>query len=188
MRDILTVTLNPALDLATSVANVQPNVKLRCAPPEVDPGGGGLNVARAIDQLGGQARCFVALGGDTGQTLLNLLDARGLTPVVHTAPGETRQSLAVNDLSSRDQLRFMLPGPEWSRSDIDAARTAIREAATGDGYLVLSGSGPTGSSPDLYARICGDFAETDEEVILDTSGPTLGHLAAGQKKPPYVLR
>ncbi|KAA9010075.1 1-phosphofructokinase family hexose kinase [Histidinibacterium aquaticum] len=188
MRDILTVTLNPALDLATSVAHVQPNVKLRCSPPDTDPGGGGLNVARAIHQMGGQSRCFVALGGDTGQALLNLLTSAGLTPVVYEAPGETRQSLAVTDLSTMDQLRFMLPGPEWHRSDIDAVREALREAATGDGYLVLSGSGPSGAAPDLYARICGDFAETDEEIILDTSGPALAHLAAGQKKPPYVLR
>jgi len=188
MRDILSVTLNPALDLATSVAGVQPNVKLRCSPPETDPGGGGLNVARAVKQLGGAARCFVALGGDTGHALLTLLKAAGLTPVVHEAPGETRQSLAVTDLSSGDQFRFMLPGPDWSRADIDAARTALKEAATGDGYLVLSGSGPSGAAPDLYARICGDFADTEEDVILDTSGPTLAHLAAGQEKPPFVLR
>ncbi|EAR49569.1 carbohydrate kinase, PfkB [Oceanicola granulosus HTCC2516] len=188
MRDILTVTLNPALDLATEVAHVQPNVKLRCGPPDLDPGGGGLNVARAIHQLGGSARCFVALGGDTGQSLLNLLTRAGLTPVVHDAPGETRQSLAVSDLETNDQFRFMLPGPEWSRADIDGARKALLDAATGDGFLVLSGSGPAGAAPDLYARICEDFAGTGEEIILDTSGPALAHLAAGQAKPPFVLR
>lgn len=188
MRDILTVTLNPALDLATSVSHIEPNVKLRCASPEIDPGGGGLNVARAIHQLGGTARCFVSLGGDTGQTLLHLLKARGLTPVVHDAPGETRQSLAVNDLSSNDQYRFMLPGPEWHRQDIASARQAIREACGTDGFLVLSGSGPTGSSPALYAHICQDLADTEVRVILDTSGPVLAHLAAGQDKPPFVLR
>ncbi|QQA43736.1 1-phosphofructokinase family hexose kinase [Pelagovum pacificum] len=188
MRDILTVTLNPALDLATSVAHAQPNVKLRCGPPDTDPGGGGLNVARAIHQLGGEARCFVALGGDTGQSLLNLLSRAGLNPVVHAAPGETRQSLAVTDLSTNDQFRFMLPGPEWESRDIAAVRQAILDAATGDGYLVLSGSGPSGAAPDLYARICHDFAGTSEEIILDTSGPALAHLAAGQEKPPFVLR
>lgn len=188
MHDILTVTLNPALDLATSVAHVQPNVKLRCAPPVVDPGGGGLNVARAISQLGGAGRCFVALGGDVGQSLLHLLQKAGLEPVVHAAPGETRQSLAVTDLSNNDQLRFMLPGPEWSTEDIDAVRAAIRQAAPEDGYLVLSGSGPSGAAPDLYAKICADLADRNVNIILDTSGPTLAHLAAGQAKPPLVLR
>ncbi|GGL52883.1 1-phosphofructokinase family hexose kinase [Wenxinia marina] len=188
MHDILTVTLNPALDLATSVTHVQPNVKLRCSPPDLDPGGGGLNVARAIHLLGGRSRCFVALGGDTGQALLKLLHEFGLEPVIHEAPGETRQSLAVTDLSSHDQFRFMLPGPEWTRGDLAAAREAIKAAAPKDGYLVLSGSGPSGAAPDLYAKICQDFAGTDVKIVLDTSGPTLAHLAAGQEVPPRVLR
>ena len=188
MRDILTVTLNPALDLATSVSEVIPGVKLRCAHPDTDPGGGGINVARAITQLGGHARAFVALGGDTGQTLLHLLERRGLTPVVYEAPGETRQSLAVTDISRTEQLRFMLPGPEWGPADILSVRKAIRDNAPEDGFLVLSGSGPTGAAPDLYARICDDFVESSVKVILDTSGPSLFHLAAGQEVPPLVLR
>ncbi len=188
MRDILTVTLNPAFDLSTSVSEVHPGVKLRCTHPETDPGGGGINVARAITQLGGEARCFVALGGDTGHALLHLLEKAGLTPVVHEAPGETRQSLAVTDLSTGEQLRFMLPGPEWEAEDIAAARAAIRKTAPDDGILVLSGSGPTGAAPDLYARICEDFTDSHVDIILDTSGPTLAHLAAGQAKPPLVLR
>lgn len=188
MHDILTVTLNPALDLATSVNHVEPNVKLRCSPPETDPGGGGLNVARAISQLGGHARAFVALGGDTGTALRHLLEKAGLELVVHEAPGETRQSLAVTDLSSGGQFRFMLPGPDWSAADIDAARAAIRAAAPKDGFVVLSGSGPSGAAPDLYARICADLHGTGTEVLLDTSGPALAHLAAGQDAPPLVLR
>lgn len=188
MRDILTVTLNPALDLATSVAKVEPGVKLRCAPPALDPGGGGLNVARAIHLLGGEARCFVALGGDTGQALLRLLEEAGLTPVVYPSPGETRQSLAVYDLSTHDELRFMLPGPDWQPEDIEAARRALHETAPDDGFLVLSGSGPAGASPDLYARICEDFHDTHVSIVLDTSGPPLAHLAAGQTRPPLVLR
>ena len=50
MSRILTVTLNPALDLATEVETVTPDVKLRCTAARADPGGGGLNVARAITQ------------------------------------------------------------------------------------------------------------------------------------------
>ncbi|KPP87305.1 MAG: 6-phosphofructokinase 2 PfkB [Rhodobacteraceae bacterium HLUCCA08] len=188
MQDILTVTLNPALDLATSVAHIEPNVKLRCSPPETDPGGGGLNVARAITQLGGKARAFVALGGDTGTALRHLLERAGQQLVIHAAPGETRQSLAVTDLGDGGQYRFMLPGPDWSRADIDAARAAIRAAAPKQGFVVLSGSGPSGSSPDLYARICEDLRGTGAEVLLDTSGPALAHLAAGQEVPPLVLR
>lgn len=188
MHDILTITLNPALDLATSVSHVVPDDKLRCAPPETDPGGGGLNVARAIHQLGGAARAFVALGGDTGVALRHLLEKAGLDLITYEAPGETRQSLAVTDLSTNQQFRFMLPGPDWSRDAIAGVRDAIRQNAQDGGFVVLSGSGPNGAAPDLYARICQDLKLSGVEVLLDTSGPALAHLAAGQDDPPFLLR
>ncbi len=188
MREILTITLNPALDIATSVAQVAPGVKLRCTPPETDPGGGGINVSRAIDQLGGQSKCFVALGGDTGQRLRAQLQQANLDLIIHDAPSETRQSLAVTDLSINAQFRFMLPGPDWGAVDIKDARSAIRAAAPDNGLVVLSGSGPAGAAPDLYADICRDFADDATDIILDTSGPLLAHLAAGQDSLPLVLR
>ncbi len=187
-RDILTVTLNPALDIATSVDHVAPGIKLRCAPPKTDPGGGGINVARAIQLLGGKARAFVALGGDTGQTLRNLLDGFEMDLVVYDAPGETRQSIAVTDLSLKDQFRFMLPGPHWKLDDIDAVTLAIRAAAPAGGFVILSGSGPSGSRADLYSRICGALSDSGAQVIVDTSGPALTLLALGQMTPPFVLR
>lgn len=188
MRDILTVTLNPALDIATSVDHVVPGVKLRCSQPQTDPGGGGINVARAIQLLGGRAKAFVALGGDTGQSLRNLLESFEMDLAVYEAPGETRQSIAVTDLGLKDQFRFMLPGPHWKLDDIEKVTEAIRDAAPNNGYVILSGSGPSGSRADLYSRICAALADTGAKVIVDTSGPALTLLALGQMSPPYVLR
>ena len=188
MRDILTVTLNPALDIATSVDHVVPGVKLRCSQPQTDPGGGGINVARAIQLLGGRAKAFVALGGDTGQSLRNLLESFEMDLAVYEAPGETRQSIAVTDLGLKDQFRFMLPGPHWKLDDIEKVTEAIRAAAPNNGYVILSGSGPSGSRADLYSRICAALADTGAKVIVDTSGPALTLLALGQMSPPYVLR
>ena len=68
---ILTVTLNPALDVATSAEAVVPELKLRCDAPQVDPGGGGINVSRAIARMGGRSTALVALGGGAG--LLGLM-------------------------------------------------------------------------------------------------------------------
>ncbi len=185
---ILTVTLNPALDIATSVDHVVPGVKLRCSQPQTDPGGGGINVARAVQLLGGRAKAFVALGGDTGQSLRNLLENFDMDLCVYDAPGETRQSIAVTDLSIRDQFRFMLPGPHWKFEHIEEVTEAIHAATPRDGYVVLSGSGPSGSRADLYSRICGTLSDTGAKVIVDTSGPALTLLALGQMSPPFVLR
>ncbi|MEK6216629.1 MAG: PfkB family carbohydrate kinase, partial [Boseongicola sp.] len=78
MPDILTITLSPAVDLATSVERVVAGPKLYCKAPRVDPGGGGVNVARAIRRLNGNALALVAVGGATGENLLRLLAAEGV--------------------------------------------------------------------------------------------------------------
>ena len=64
---ILTVTLNPALDLSTSTDEVVPELKLRCEAPDIDPGGGGINVSRAIANMGGRSRALVALAERAGE-------------------------------------------------------------------------------------------------------------------------
>ena len=93
MSDILTVTLNPALDVSTSVDRVRPEDKLRCELPVLDPGGGGINVARAIGELGGRPLALVALAGFHGQQYLDQLRGEPIVPIVFGVPGETRQSL-----------------------------------------------------------------------------------------------
>ena len=124
---VLTVTLNPALDLSTSTDEVVPELKLRCEAPDIDPGGGGINVSRAIANMGGRSRALVALGGATGTRLCDLLHQTGLPVLRLNAPGETRQSLSVIDRSDGAQFRFVLPGPEWRPSDV---RGALCWAAT----------------------------------------------------------
>jgi len=52
MADIITLTINPAIDVATAVERVAPIHKLRCSTARRDPGGGGINVARVAKRLG----------------------------------------------------------------------------------------------------------------------------------------
>ena len=66
MTTVLTLTLNPCLDQITTVERVEPNRKLRTAPPRYEPGGGGVNVARAIQRLGGRTVAVYASGGRIG--------------------------------------------------------------------------------------------------------------------------
>ena len=123
---VLTLTLNPALDMATTVAAVVPDQKLRCSEPLLDPGGGGLNVSRAIAALGGESLALVALGGLTGDRLAGLIRRESVPFLALTAPGETRQSLTVTDASTGQQYRFMLPGPVWSEADQDRVFLLLR--------------------------------------------------------------
>jgi len=188
MHDILTLTLNPTVDLSTSVAHVVSGDKLRCAPPVTDPGGGGINVSRAIRLLGGESRALVALGGHNGDKLRALLEAEGIRLIPLQAPGETRLSLAVTDSSTGEQFRFVLPGPVWNETGLKAILAAITTAVPEAGFVVISGSIPRGLPADFPERACGKLGARGARVIVDTSGPALERMVGGTECHPYVLR
>lgn len=168
---ILTLTLNPALDMATEVHELIPGHKLRCTEPLLDPGGGGLNVSRAIKSLGGDSLALVAIGGLTGDRLAGLIRAEGVTFLSILGPGETRQSLTVNEVTSGKQYRFMLPGPVWGEAERSRVFTLLRATARPGGFSVISGSQPPGVPIDFPAQLAASMPET--RVVLDTSGATL---------------
>lgn len=168
---ILTLTLNPALDMATEVHEIVPGQKLRCSEPLLDPGGGGLNVSRAIKALGGDSLALVAIGGLTGDRLAGLIRAEGVTFLSILGPGETRQSLTVNEAVTGKQFRFMLPGPVWGEAERARVFTLLRATARPGGISVISGSQPPGVPVDFPAQLAGSMPES--RVVLDTSGATL---------------
>lgn len=176
---ILTVTLNPALDYSTSAETVVPELKLRCEAPEIDPGGGGINVSRAIRIMEGDSTALVALAGGTGQQMEDLLVEQGLSLYVMHGPGVTRQSLAVIDRSDGRQFRFVMPGPVWNDADVQTALDDIALTAQPGGWVVLSGSNPPGVPDDFGLRLSARLAGKDVRLLVDTSGPALHAMAAG---------
>ncbi|MBZ4022314.1 sugar kinase [Rhodobacter sp. TJ_12] len=188
MTAILTVTLNPTVDLSIFADQVAPERKLRCSRPDTDPGGGGLNVSRAISALGGHSTAFVALGGPTGDKVMHLLAEQGIGLAPFPAPGETRQSLTVTDAETGEQYRFVMPGPKWSTRDVTKVLDRIGKAAPENGIVVLSGSQPPGVPDDFPARLATRIARTEARFFLDTSGKALHRLLEAQAKPVDVLR
>ena len=93
MLPILTVTLNPALDITSHIAELKPRQKLRCAGPVVHAGGGGVNVSRAIRELNGQSRAFIALGGHTGARFEEQLKYSHIPTEIWPLIGETRSEM-----------------------------------------------------------------------------------------------
>lgn len=183
---ILTLTLNPALDVATHVARVVAAEKLRCAAPLYNPGGGGLNVSRAVAHLGGRSQALVALGGATGEHLAGLLRAEGIDFLALQSPGETRQSLTVTEDASGQQYRFLLPGPVWQASDQAQVFALLAAHARLGGLAVISGSQPPGVPVDFPTRLAA--ALPGMAVVLDTSGTTLAQAVAHPIPKLAVLR
>jgi len=177
---ILTITLNPALDLETETPRLVPGRKLRCAAPRRDPGGGGINVARGIAILGGQADAAIALAGPVGQGLVQRLEKQGIRVHHLPAPGETRQNLSVIETETGQQFRFIFPGPEWSASDVDRLMVALPGLALAGDYVVLSGSLPPGVEAGVLVELARVLTARGVRVIADTSGPALTALASAR--------
>ncbi|MBN1665802.1 MAG: hypothetical protein JW862_01890, partial [Anaerolineales bacterium] len=74
MKNILTLAMNPGIDKSSSVEHVIAERKLNCKPPRFEPGGGGVNVSRAIKKLGGESVLIYPVGGYTGNWLKDLLE------------------------------------------------------------------------------------------------------------------
>jgi 6-phosphofructokinase 2 len=176
MPAILTVTLNPTVDLSTAAPDVVPGLKLRCSAPQVDPGGGGINVSRAIKLLGGRSTALVAIGGASGARLLELLTQEGIATIGFQGPGETRLSLSVTDAGTGDQYRFVLPGPDWTERDVARALDTLDQATGSDTLVVLSGSQPPGVAKNFPAILAEHVSERAARLIVDTSGPALFNL------------
>ncbi|PTW96706.1 1-phosphofructokinase family hexose kinase [Pararhodobacter aggregans] len=192
MHDLLTVTLNPALDVSSAADRIEAGPKLRLDAPVTEPGGGGINVARAAAKLGGHPRAIAALGGVTGARFAALMAGTGVSLAEFPVPGETRQNLAVTDRATGGQFRLQMPGPDWTPA-LEATMEALiatEAAAIGPGaVIVLSGSQPPGMRagfPQALARRLGPAGR----LIVDTSGPALDALVSrpAPDAAPLVLR
>ncbi|MBN9316724.1 MAG: 1-phosphofructokinase family hexose kinase [Devosia sp.] len=182
---ILTVTLNPALDTTTSVARLEPQRKLRCSPAILHPGGGGANVSRAIRELGGTSRAFVALGGHTGRAYIDLLQAAGVECIEYRLAGETRTSMTVMEEDTGLHYRFVLPGPAQDPGLGDRILAELDRIIDAGSYVVASGSLLPGIAVDLYARLGELVRRHDARLILDSHGEALVRGIAGR---PFLVR
>jgi len=175
---IVTLTLNPALDIATDVERIVAGPKLRCGAVRREAGGGGVNVARAITALGGDALALHASGGATGTLVDDYLTERGTPHRRLPIGGTTRENLAVLERSSGERFRFVLPGPTLTEAEWRRCLDEAVAAAEGP-YLVASGSLPPGVPDDFHVRLARALEPAGTRLLVDTSGPPLRAAAEG---------
>jgi 6-phosphofructokinase 2 len=176
---IVTLTMNPALDITTSVDQVRPSDKLRCQGARHDPGGGGINVARIARVLGASVSAVFPAGGPTGDVVADLLVAEGVPFHRVRIGGRTRESFTVNEESSGQQYRFVLPGPRLTFAERAQCVDELRAAARSAQFVVASGSLPPGVPADFYQQIAEVCSDVGTRLILDTSGTGLQHITSG---------
>ncbi|MGB3617261.1 MAG: 1-phosphofructokinase family hexose kinase [Catalinimonas sp.] len=172
-KKIVTLTVNPAIDKSTTVDRLRPDSKLRCAQPKFEPGGGGINVSRALGRVGGTSRAVYLGGGHTGAFYGELLRKHNVDGLAVQIERPTRENFVVVDEATGQQFRFGMSGPEVSAAEADACLETLRELPGEIDYLVASGSLAPGMDDDFYARV-GEVARArGARYVLDTSGEPL---------------
>jgi 6-phosphofructokinase 2 len=178
MKLIVTITLNPAIDGASETEKVQATRKVRTTKERYDPGGGGINVARVLAELGCPALPVYLAGGATGTVFDDLLAARGLAGRRIPIRDHTRISQAIFERSSGLEYRFVPEGPVIAAEE---ARRLLKVVEDLDfDYCVASGSLPRGVPSDFYVALTRIVDRKKARLILDTSGAELkAAVAAG---------
>ena len=171
MASILCVALNPSIDLSNETDRVAPTKKVRIRNQRQNIGGGGVNVARVLAELGERPDLMVMAGGATGAVLLDTLRKMPVNLQVVPIEGAIRVAFMVKEMETGQEYRFVPEGPVVSEHEF---REALRllEQSTAD-YIVVSGSLPRGLPEDTYAQMARIFAAKDTRFILDASGPSL---------------
>ena len=172
MPTIVTITFSPCIDKSTTVANLVPEKKLRCAAPKMEPGGGGINVARAIKKLGGEATAIFPSGGYTGNFFNQLLDLEKIPSIIIETVNPTKENIIILDESNNNQYRFGMPGTALSETEWKHCLKAVEEVEE-VAYIVASGSLPPGVPLDIFAQIAKIAKDKNAKFIVDTSGEAL---------------
>ncbi len=168
---IVTLTVNPAVDLATTAKSVVPGHKIRTFDERYDPGGGGINVAKVVSELGGQTLALFASGGVTGRFVEEMLTAAKVPWQAVPISSVCRICVTVHDQSKGLEYRFVPGGPQLGESDCANILEALREVEAD--WIVASGSLAPGMPTDFYARVAGIAVGRGAKFALDTSGPAL---------------
>lgn len=173
MTMIVTITMNPTIDVSATTEQVVPVRKLRCTAVRRDPGGGGINVARVVHRLGGECRALYPKGGYTGALLHKLLEGEGVASLPIETAAEARESFTFQEQATASQYRFVLPGPELQPSEWRACLDLLTSLPDPPAYIVASGSLPPGVPDDFYAQVVRIAACSGTRVVIDGSGPAL---------------
>lgn len=172
MSRVVTLTFSPCIDKNIFVDELVADHKLRCAAPELHPGGGGINVARVIHRFGGDVTAVYPAGGYTGQQLKDMMDGDGVASVVVSIPLPTHENIIISETSSGKQFRLGTPGTPLTAETCEELTHKVEGIGTFD-FLVLSGSLPPGVDASLIQRLSSIATKQNAKFIVDTKGEPL---------------
>lgn len=169
--DIVTLTVNPALDKSTHFKGLVAEQKIRCSEPRFDAGGGGINVSKAISRLGGKSLAVFTSGGPMGKMLEELVAKETIDFQTIPIQTWTRESFVAVDENTNSQYRFGFTGGEITADEEKAVLETVSKSKPK--FLVVSGSLNEGLSSDFYQKVAEIAKSSGSKLIVDTSGEAL---------------
>src|SRR4029079_7000853 len=139
----LTVTLNAAIDKTLRVANLQIGRRHRCAPGDLQAGGKGINVARALRELGQPVVATGLAGGRAGDMIVEDLTAGGIVHQFVRIGDESRSStIVLAPAGTQVATEIVEYGPVVRPDELEAFGTAYSYLLGGSDAVVLAGRPP----------------------------------------------
>lgn len=169
---ILTLTLNPAIDLTLTTDRINYDDRSLILSEEEHAGGKGINAAQVIHAYGGEVHAIATVGGEMGKTFARLLQASGMPVTLIPVHGETRRNFAITDKQGLT-LKLDHEGQILSPEDLSLIEKAVCEKLPQAKWLMLTGSLPPGVPPDYYARLIHHARERGVPTLFDSSGEAL---------------
>jgi 6-phosphofructokinase 2 len=182
---IVTLTMNPGLDKSARVKQVMPDDKLRCHSSRVEPGGGGINVSRAIQRLGGDSLAVYPRGGYNGDLLSDILSEENVSSETVPIERPNRMNLAFSEEKSDRQYRFVFPGPSLQTGEWKSCLERIKKVSRDAEFIVASGSLPPETPDDFYALLANVADEITVKLIIDARGTPL---RKALQKPVFMIK
>jgi tagatose 6-phosphate kinase len=181
---IVTVTPNTALDRIEIVPSLTPGKVLRSTSMTLSAGGKGVNVARAIKNLGGEAVCAGFLGGHTGRQHAELVKKENIPAAWTWIDGETRAAIVIVDEATGETTVINEEGPAVTPSDWDRMQAEVLKQAEKAQAVCVSGSLPLGLDPEAYTQLVQALNRMQRRVWVDSSGAALQ--AAVKSHPSFI--
>ena len=171
LHDIVTLTVNPAVDKSTHFAGLIAEQKIRCKDPLFDAGGGGINVSKAISRLRGSSLAVFTSGGPVGEMLKDLVTKEKIDFEAIETQAATRENFIAVDDNTNSQYRFGFDGDVLTDSETEKLLETISNLKPK--FLVASGSLNEGLSSDFYQKVAEIAKTSNSKLIVDTSGEAL---------------
>lgn len=180
---ILTVTLNPSVDISYQLDTFQVDGVNRVEHVRKSAGGKGLNVSRVLKQLGADVAATGFLGGSLGSFIRQQLTELAIVDYFVACDGDTRNCIAV--IHNGKQTEILEGGPTITAERalfLQQFQFSVEKAE----IITISGSLPKGLASNFYHELLKIAAEAGKPVLLDTSGDALKHALTAEQKPFFI--